>query len=294
MRIRLVRALVVMITAVALAATSASAQNANNQEGIYSGVDFLFLSPKISSAGVNQIFFPWGLSSAQSYAGNLDAPLNFAQRVFLGYQGDGGGDMQARWFTFDNNLDYFGEVDEAGPPRSLCEQTRWQIDAVALELLQRGNFANWNWMGTAGVRIADVSLREESINFEDLDEFVWGGSTGVKFQGAGPTLSVQGARPIITDGLSVFANARTALLFGDTNWWTAFPSNFGAGGGRYTIHNDFAQVWEFQFGIQHTKHFEPCDVFSGIFWEAQRWESDSGYLGDLALHGFGCRAGIVF
>ncbi|MBX3434550.1 MAG: hypothetical protein KF847_14610 [Pirellulales bacterium] len=294
MNSRMARRALLTLSAAALIGGGASAQTASTQEGWFGGVDFLFLSPKISEAGVASIFFWDGLASASQYGGSLSSPLNFAQRVFVGYQGDGGGGAQVRWFTFDNTVDYVGEVNEGGPPIQLFGSTQLEVDAVDLELLQRGNFANWNWMGTAGVRIADVSLRENSINFEDLNDFVWGGSTGVQFQGAGPTLSVQGARPILLDGLSIFANARTALLYGDTDWWTAFPSWLGANGGRYTIRDDFVQVWEFQFGLQHTKQFEACDLFTGIFWEAQRWESDSGFLGDLGFHGFGVRTGLVY
>ena len=32
------------------------------------------------------------------------ANLEFAQRVILGYEGDEGGGVQVRWFTFDNVL----------------------------------------------------------------------------------------------------------------------------------------------------------------------------------------------
>ena len=37
-----------------------------------------------------------------------------------------------------------------------------------------------------------------------------------------------------------------------------------------------------------------ADLNLGIFWEAQRWDSDSNYLGDLALHGLSLLAGVGF
>lgn len=267
---------------------------ARGDEGWYGGIDFLFLSPKVSDNGVRNLFYLDGLPSAVSYGGSISSPLQFAQRLYVGYEGDCGGGLQARWFTFDNQLDYNGVVDEGGGPIALLGGTQLDLDSVDLELTQRGQFAAWDWLGTAGVRIADVSLRENAINFEDLADFVWAGSTGVQFQGAGPTMSVQGNRPILFDGFSLVGRARVALLFGDTDWWTAFPSWLGASGGRYTIHDDFVQVWELQFGAEHEKQFENFDLVTGIFWEAQRWESDSNFLGDLAFHGFGVRTGIEY
>lgn len=258
-------------------------------EGWYANIDMLFIAPKISDQGVTNIFYYGGIPSITRQGGSIESPLEFAQRVNLGYEGECGGGLRVRWFTFDNNVDYVGEVEEGGPPISLAGQINLDVDAIDSELTQRGNFQNWDWRVSGGARYARVSLREEDINFEDLSDIVWFGSTGVEFEGAGPTFSAEGNRPILFDGLSIFARARTALLFGETDVWSAFE-----GGGRYRVHNEFVQVWEFQLGLESEREYEWFDLVSGIFWEAQRWDSDSGFLGDLAFHGFGARLGIEY
>lgn len=258
------------------------------EEGIYSGVDLLFLAPKISNQGVVRLFYYGDTPSVTNENGSISSDLEFGQRVFLGYEGDGGGGVRVRWFTFDQDLDYVGEA-ENGVVIPLAGTLNLDVDAIDSELTQRGSFRNWQWQGSAGARWARVSLRENEINFEDIPDFAWAGSTGVEFSGAGPTFAVQGNRPILTEGFSIFGSARTALLYGDANVWSAFDSN-----GRYDIHNEFVQVWELQAGAQMVNEFDAFDFVSAIFWEAQRWDSDSGFLGDLGFHGFGAQAGIRY
>ena len=261
---------------------------ARADEGIYGGIDLLFLAPKISNQGVNRIFYYGDLPTVTGEDGSISSDLEFAQRLYVGYEGDGGAGVQVRWFTFDNELNYVGQVQN-GSLISLAGAVNLDVDAIDAELVQNGDFSNWEWRGTAGVRWGRVRNREIAINFEDVPDFVWAGSTGVEFDGAGPTFSVLGQRPICFDGLSLFASGRTALLYGNIDVWSAFNA-----AGRYAIQNEFVQVWEFQAGLRCEKEFDAFDLVSGIFWEAQRWDSDSGFLGDLGFHGFGVRAGIEY
>ena len=46
--------------------------------------------------------------------------------------------------------------------------------------------------------------------------------TGVEFAGTGPTVSGEASRRFGCSGLSLFGRARSALLFGDVDWTTAF------------------------------------------------------------------------
>jgi hypothetical protein len=259
------------------------------QPGFYSGVDLLFLSPKISDIGITNIFFFGEVPAGAEFGGSFDSPLEFAQRVFVGYQGDQGGGARVRWFTFDNDLDYVGEWENGGPELELIGTANLDVDAIDAELTQIGAFRNWTWMGSAGVRYGRVNL-SETINFEDIPAAVFEEQTGVNFEGAGPTLSVEGARPFLMNGISIFANARTSLLFGDIDLRSSFVED-----GLVHINNEFAQVWEFQAGTRaRIPLTQTVDLFGGIFWEAQRWDSDTGLLGDLAFHGFGAQFGFFF
>ncbi len=268
-----------------LAATSVTARA---DQGWQAKVDLLLLAPKISETGVKNIFYYDGLASSSEESGNIESEIEFAQRVTLGYEGSGLGGAQIRWFTFDQELPYVGLVEES-PPVSLSGGVNLDVDAIDAELTQRGSFGTWNWLATAGARYARLSLREQQINFEDLDDIVWFGSTGVQFEGAGPTVSVSGTRPVLADGFAIFGGARTALLYGDTDLFSAFRS-----GGVYSNPNDFVQVWEIQLGTQMNKRFESLDLLTAVFWEAQRWDSDSDLLGDIGFHGFGVQTGIQY
>lgn len=257
------------------------------EEGWQAQFEHLLLAPKLSEAGVQNIFYQDGFSDTWA-AGNVGSELEYAQRLMLGYEGGQGGGARIRWFTFDKGLSYTGAVWEV-PMVELNGGVNLDVDAIDAELTQRGSFRFLNLLAGAGVRYGSVSLREEEINFEDLSDTVWFGSTGVEFAGAGPTLSLQATRDIGSSGLSLFGTGRTSLLFGETERFSAYRL-----GGSYVNSNEVVQVWEMQLGSQYNCSLEVADLFAGIFWEAQRWDSDSDLLGDLSLHGFGVSTGLRY
>jgi hypothetical protein len=113
---------------------------------------------------------------------------------------------------------------------------------------------------------------------------------GVDFDGIGPTLSLQGTRPVACSGLSVFAMGRYSLLFGETDITTPFLL-----GGQISIQDDMVGVAEIQMGLNHERCLNECyTLTSSIFWEAQRWDSDSGALGDIGFIGLGLRTGLRY
>ena len=278
------------LAAVATVASCVWMSPTQADEGLYSTIDLLFLSPKISNVGIGNIFYYDDAPSLIDQDGAIDSSeLDFSQRVTVGYEGDQGGGVQVRWFTFDNTVDYTGFGDEGGGQIPLFGGLNIDVDAIDAEIVQRGSFRVWDWIATAGARYARVSIREEDINFEALTDTIWFGSTGVQFEGAGPTVSVGGEREVIWEGFSIFSRGRTALLYGDTDLFSAFRS-----GGAYSNPNDFVQVWEIQIGVQMEREYENIDCLLGIFWEAQRWDSDSQLLGDLGFHGLGVRTGFEY
>ncbi|MCA9231315.1 MAG: hypothetical protein KDA57_11725 [Planctomycetales bacterium] len=264
-------------------------------EGLRAGVDLLFLSPKLSSTGIGNVFYGQGVGAIDAASGSISgSELDFAQRLIIGYEGDQGGGVQVRWFTFDNQVGYNGEVDhETDGLVSLTGFLNLDVDALDAEFTQRGEFNVWDWVATAGARYARVSIREDisdpgmDIDWESFSDTVWFGSTGVQFEGAGPTVSVEGSRPIFTDEISFFGRARTSLLYGEVEQFSAWRA-----GGGIIIPDEFVQVWEVQAGLQMEREYDSFDWLLGIFWEAQRW--DSQLLGDLAFHGFGINTGIEY
>jgi len=275
-----------------LVASSVLAGSAQAEEGWYAGVDLLFLSPKLNAVGFNNIFYD-GSPANQTADGQLSAPLEFSQRVIVGYEGEQGGGVQVRWFTFDNTTSYAGNgEDSVNGTIAIAGNLNFDVDSIDAEFTQRGSFNVWDWLATAGVRYARVDIHEDaSDKFEwaGFGDAVWFGLAGATFEGAGPTFSVQGSRPVFWDGLSVYGRARTALLFGDIDLDTIYLSN----GGPLNISDVFAQVWEFQAGVKMVREFDAFDLVGGIFWEAQRWENDAS-IGEFALHGFGVQTGIEY
>lgn len=263
-------------------------QNVRGDEGWNARVEHLLLAPTISSDTVRNIFYFGNLPSSTEESGDIESELKYAQRLILGYEGSAGGGAQVRWFTFDQDLQYVGQVNE-GPVVSLFGDANLDVDAIDAELSQRGEFGIWDLFVTAGARYSNLSLREQAINFEALSDIVWFGSTGFEFQGAGPTLSIAGERQIGNTGTSFFARGRSSLLFGDTELFSAFRS-----GGSYVSNDESLLVWELQLGSNIERRFETFDLLTGIFWEAQKWDSDNNTLGDIAFHGFGVTTGLRY
>jgi hypothetical protein len=54
------------------------------------------------------------------------------------------------------------------------------------------------------------------------------------------------------------------------------------------------QTWEIQAGIEMEREYDAFDAILRVFWEAQRWDSESNLLGDVGLHGFGVHTGIEY
>ncbi len=263
------------------------------EEGFYSSVDLLFLSPKLNAVGFNNIFYLESPAVPQSIDGNTDADLQFSQRVIVGYEGDQGGGVQVRWFSFDNDAGYVGSgEDSVNGNIPILGMLNFDLDAIDAELTQRGKFQVWDWMATAGARYARVDIRNSANGAFDWTGFgdaAWFGLAGMKFEGAGPTVSARGSREILWEGFEFYGSARTALLYGDI----AVNSIYRVNGGPLVINDVFAQVWEIQTGVRMEHEFDAFDLICGIFWEAQRWDNDSG-VGEFALHGFGVNTGIRY
>ena len=263
------------------------------EEGLYGSVDLLFLSPKLNAVGFNNIFYVESPAASQSLDGSADSELEFSQRVIVGYEGDQGGGFQVRWFTLNNDAGYTGTgVDTINGNLPVVGLLNFDVDAIDAELTQRGKFRVWDWLATAGAHYARVDIHNSANGAFDWSGFgdaIWFALAGMEFEGAGPTVSVQGSREVIWEGFEFFGSARTALLYGDIE----LDSIYRAGGGPSVIHNIFAQVWEVQVGVRHEHEYDAFDLVCGIFWEAQRWENDSN-IGDFALHGFGVNTGFEY
>lgn len=254
----------------------------------YADVQFLLLTPNIPSQGFDNIWYRGAPVSVEAEGGLSDS-MEYATRVIFGAEDCCGFGGRVRWFSFDNDIGYDGLWDTGVGTIVFSGDTSLDVDAIDLELTQRGQFGYWNILGSAGLRYGRVDMVEGAINFEDAAAFL-GGSAGVNFEGVGPTLSLRGSRPVASTGVTLFAVGRSSLLYGDVE--SRSPFFFG---NLFTVRDEIVQVWEFQLGVEYAKTLSNgATVETGIFWETQRWDSENNSLGDLSFMGLGIHTGVLY
>ena len=261
---------------------------ARGDAGWYASVEALLLAPKVNSTGFEQVFYEGVDFDAVQTDGNYSDSLEGGVRFILGNEGCDGFGTQFRYFSYDNDIAYNGLWDAGAGTIPVIGDNNIDVDAFDAEFTQRGSFRTWDLVATGGLRYGSVEISQPTNFFNGIPAVVFGGPTGVEFEGVGPTFSLSANRPL-GYGLSLIGRARTALLFGDIDVTPGFRA-----GGSFTVEDEFAQVWEFQFGLGYERNFNGHSVIGSVFWEAQRWDSDSGFLGDLALHGLGLSGGITY
>lgn len=270
------------------AAVLASPAHALDANGLSARVDALLLTPSITGAGFGNIF--QGVPSGTSFDGNLDDDLEGGVRFVLAKEHCSGTGVRFRYFDYDNNVGYSGEW-EGATNFVFSGETNIEVNATDLEVTQRGTFHFWDLVASGGVRFGEVDINQGGSLFIGPGTF-YGIPSGVDFDGAGPTFSLEADRPLGNSGLALIGRARVSLLFGDTDvtptFGTATPpiSSFQS--------DDFVQVTEFQFGLNYERQVRGANASFGVFWEAQRWDSDSNYLGDLGLHGLSLQTGVGY
>jgi hypothetical protein len=169
---------------------------------------------------------------------NVDFDHDFEAAPFgwVGYVGDTGFGVRARWFEFDHSSDvsFIGNGDQALPflfPIGLL--TADLLDGAAVDVLSNLNLdvwdfeatqtichGCWTWQGSAGVRYLHISQRYDLLagppTSVPLQQAVF--TSGHNFNGVGPTLSLEGRRAVGCTGLSFYGNARGSILFGESEY----------------------------------------------------------------------------
>ncbi|QDU87793.1 hypothetical protein Pla175_11600 [Pirellulimonas nuda] len=274
----------------ALAALVAAVVAPANAE-TYCQVQYVLLNAKVNSQGFDNNYY-YGSPDAIEEDGSYDDALQFSLRLILGFEDQTGFGGRVRWFTFDNDLGYDGLWNNGGVTSALNGSINLDVDYIDTELTQRCACCagGWNILGSGGVRWGRVASTNQSVPFAALGAASNSETAGVKFEGAGPTLAIEGRRPVAETGVSLFAVGRTSLLCGNLD----IHSNY-YGPVQYEIKNEMVQVWELQLGALHQYQCASGAIFeSGVFWEAQRWDSESDSLGDLGLFGVGIHTGLRY
>jgi Legionella pneumophila major outer membrane protein precursor len=191
-----------------------------------------------------------GSSTSQSLSGeqDFDYGASVSPLLWLGYTGANGLGVRLRWWHFDqgtglatDNSDTTGAtVVTSASPRGisfespghilktpgigtdeLAFNTDLKIDSWDFEASQAISAGKWALLVSGGVRYAHLAQDYHAYRF---NSGVSGSTTysqdsaalisGSDFNGAGPTLCLEGKRQIGNTGLALYANARGSLLFG--------------------------------------------------------------------------------
>lgn len=273
------------LTATALVAAAPGAQG---DAGWSARVDALLLSPSISGAGFGRIFRE--VPSGVYFDGVLEDGLEGGVRFVLAKEHCTGLGVRFQYFDFDTDASYRGEW-ENGTVIPVAGPLDVDVHAIDIEVTQRAEFRFWDLLVSGGLRQGSVGIGQGGSLFSGIGSF-YGIASGVDFDGVGPTVALEAQRPLGVTGLSIVGRARWSLLFGELEQMATFGG--GAPPTFASVTDDHVQVTEVQFGMNYTKRIRGANASFGVFWEAQRWDSDSGALGDLALHGLSLQSGLAY
>ncbi|TWT47483.1 Lpg1974 family pore-forming outer membrane protein [Botrimarina hoheduenensis] len=279
---------VAWIAAIVIALGSDCVAWANDNAGWNARVDALLLAPKVNGPGFGNIFR--GVPDNVDFIGQYDGGLQGGVRFVLGKENCDGFGVRFQYFHFDNDVDYRGNW-ENGISEIFDGRSRVDVHAIDIEATQRATFRSWDLVVGGGLRQGSVALSQGGGLFAGIGSF-YGLPSGVDFDGVGPTFSISAERPLGCTNVSLVGRARTSLLFGDID---ILPTFGGGSQALLTINDEFVQVTEFQFGLNYDRALSHAKTLTvGVFWEAQRWDSDTNFLGDLALHGLSIQSGLSF
>ena len=274
---------------VALISTAGVAAG-NDDAGVRFRVDALLLDAHIAGNNFGSVFPE--VPSGTYFGGSLDGGLQGGWRIVAEAENQSGLGVRFQYFEFDNAVSYQGEW-ENGVSLIFGGDIGVDVYAVDIEATQRATFRKWDLVVGGGLRAGGVDISQGGGLFTGLTSF-YGVRSGADFDGVGPTVSLAAERPLGGSGLSVIGRARASLLFGEvdqvpTFGVTPFPPVIPT---RTT--DDLVQVTEIQFGMNYEREFGAATGTFGVFWEAQRWDSDSNTTGDLGLHGLSLQSGLEY
>jgi hypothetical protein len=170
---------------------------------------------------------------------DFDHDFEAAPLAWVGYVGDTGFGVRARWFEFDHstNLEFTADGNQATPfifPLGLllefpagfdvAARSNLNLDVYDFEATQSLSHGCWTWLGSAGVRYLHISQRYDlQLSPTPTVPTITAYESSHSFNGVGPTLSLEGRRAVGCTGLSFYGNARGSILFGDSEYVAQIP-----------------------------------------------------------------------
>lgn len=189
-----------------------------------------------------------------------------APRFWLGYRNAEGLGMRARYWTLDANA---GPFDPLNLVRSL------HLETLDFEATQTAQIQHWDVDISAGLRWAqdrnDLLAPPGVVLTQD-------------FQGIGGTIGLGVSRPIGSRGISLFANTRASLIYGDNNYVVGVAPQPPAVFPIATLRNsdEVVSIYEMQLGVEWGwVNASGSNWFVRTALEGQAWNIPSVALGLL-------------
>lgn len=175
-----------------------------------------------------------------------------------------------------------------------------QISVIDFEGTKWTDFCSWQLGATAGLRYASIQQAYSAFVFDSEDTLQSAVSTSHRFDGLGPTFSLEARRPM--GCLTWFSMARGSLVYGNgKSGFDSFEDITPAAVGRTSIgrfnRNDVLTIAELQLGVEWCK--QCCGgqrLFCRTALEGQVWQGAGNPVsenGDLGLFGFHVALGMT-
>jgi len=214
-----------------------SGSGACYRAGWYSGVEAVYVKP----------YFEEGVAASPSY------DFEVSPRVWLGYQTSSGLGWRVRYWQFDH------DANPVVDPLDGLERHSLQAQVLDLDVTQFLSFGGFEMTASGGVRYA----RFKADSFDATN-----GTMNTDFEGIGPTLALDMRRPL-GNRLSLIANGRTSVLFGDTRLQRADDPVFGAF--TVTKDDDLVCSLETQVGFEYVLFGNGRRLALRALMEGQLW-----------------------
>ncbi len=288
---------------------------------LLAGFEFTFLK----AHNTNNVAFTETRSDGVSFSSEnetaFDYDLEFAPRLWMHYVGPTGFGARVRYSSFDGDVNgVTGSPDADGfstlnspividgltipmsaiPGDVLNVSTQLEFQTIDFETTKRACFDNWALMATGGLRYATINQQYNSTLRNGSGQLVSNANFAHRFDGFGPTLSVE-ARRSFGLNLRLFTAARTSLLYGNGKSSTTAFDNLNLStpftATRETDRDDLLPISELQVGFEWAREwYLGGHMFCRGTLEGQLWQgagSASSEEGDLGFLGFSFSMGVT-
>jgi len=199
----------------------------------FAGFEATFVKPRFENNTAFSVMEADGASFESFRDTEFDYDLDFAPRVFLGWQRNDGVGMRVTWWQFDQEAAIasanppangfgaishptFGDVDISSviPTDTFSASSDLSAYTIDLEATKQTSFSNWDLGVGSGIRFART---EQSYRAQLRDtNNVLRGQIDYRnsLEGFGPTISLDAYRPFSSQS-GIFCKARGSVLFGD-------------------------------------------------------------------------------